>query len=396
MARSDEARLLTPAFALAFAANFLQSLALHSYLHLPGFLEGLGADELVIGTIVAVVSVTAIGSRPFIGRLMDQRGRRIAILAGGVLNMLTGLLYVTVESIGPWLVVVRLVHGLGHALVFSSLFTYAADIVPPSRRAEGIALFGISGMIPVSVGGIMGDLILRDYDQDYDILFLAIAASAFVGLIVAWPLKETRPESDPSEQKRSYLSTVASNDLRPLWFMTMCSAFGMSSYFVFLKTFVLETGFGTVGGFFSTYAWAAILLRVFAGRLPERVGLRRTLMPALLALGTGLVLLAQAESTNAVLVAGAMCGVGHGYVFPILSALVVERARANERGTAISVFTALFDLAVLVGGPTLGAVVRGADYETMFRGAAAVVILSMLIFWAWDRRFVSMTDAPRA
>lgn len=394
MSRTADARLLTPAFALAFVANFLQSLALHSYLHLPGFLEGLGADELVIGSVVAVVSVTAIGSRPWIGRLMDTRGRRVAILTGGVINLITGLLYTTVDSIGPWLMVVRLVHGLGHALIFSSLFTYAADIVPPSRRAEGIALFGISGMIPVSVGGILGDLILRNYD--YHALFLGIAASAFAGLLVSIPLKETRPAGDPNEQTRSYLSTVASSDLRPLWFMTMCSAFGMASYFVFLKTFVLSTGYGTLGGFFSTYAWAAILLRVFAARVPERIGMRRTLMPALAALATGLLLLARAQSTEAVLVAGAMCGIGHGYVFPILSALVVERARGNERGTAISVFTALFDLAILIGGPSLGAVVRGADYRTMFQGAAGVVILSMLIFWVWDRRFVSMTDAPRA
>ena len=386
---SNGERLLTSAFLLAAAANFLQSLSLHSYLHLPGFLEQLGADELVIGVVVAMTSITAIGGRPFIGRLMDRRGRKLAILLGGAVNVGTGLLYLTVDSIGPWLGVVRVVHGLGHALVFSSLFTYAADIIPASRRAEGIALFGISGMLPVSVGGIFGDVLLEH--GDYSWLFIAIATSAALGLLISLPLTESLPE--PLEvAERSYLAAVATPELRPLWFMTLCTGIGMASYFVFLKTFVLETGFGTVGGFFTTYAWAAILLRVFAGRVPERFGMRRVLIPALFSLAAGIGLLANAQGMTAVYVAGVLCGAGHGYAFPILNALVVERARASERGTAVSVFTALFDLAVLVGGPSLGAAVRLGSYPIMFSSAAGLLILSMLIFWAWDRRFVSMTD----
>ncbi len=393
MSRPGAERLLTPAFALAFVANFLHSLALHTYLHLPGFLDQLGADELMIGVIVAMMSVTAIGARPVIGRLMDRRGRRVAILAGGVLNLVTGLLYTTVTDLGPWLFFVRVVHGLGHALVFSSLFTYAADIVPASRRAEGLALFGTSGMLPVSLGGIFGDIVLEH--ADYEALFFGIAACALFGLIVTLPLPESRPASS-GEAPRGYLATLGASNLRPLWFITMCAGIGMASYFVFLKTFVLETGFGTVGSFFTAYAWAAILLRVFAGRVPERVGMKRALMPALVFLIAGIALLGWADGGNAVTVAGVLCGIGHGYIFPILNTLVIERARANERGTAISLFTALFDLAVLVGGPSLGAAAQHGSYAAMFWGAAGFVTLSMLIFWGWDRRFVSMSGAPAA
>jgi MFS family permease len=389
MPRADAERLLTRGFVLAGAANFLHSLALHTYLHLPGFLDELGADELVIGIVIAVMSVTAIGSRPGIGRLMDRRGRKVAIVAGGVVNLATGLLYLTVDSIGPWLGVVRVIHGVGHALIFSSLFTYAADIIPASRRAEGIALFGISGMLPVSVGGVLGDLILEH--ADYSSLFLGIAGSALVGLLLSLPLDESRPTSSGSSE-RSYRATVGTPELRPLWFMTLMTGIGMASYFVFLKTFVLETGLGTVGGFFTAYAWSAILLRIFAGRLPEHFGLRRTLMPALISLGAGIAVLGSSTSATWVYVAGVLCGTGHGYAFPILNALVVERARASERGTAVSVYTALFDLAVLVGGPSLGAAVRLGSYKTMFSIASALLLLSMLIFWTWDRRFVSMTD----
>ena len=68
----------------------------------------------------------------------------------------------------------------------------------------------------------------------------------------------------------------------------------------------------------------------------------------------GFVMLALAADPTDVAVAGALCGAGHGYTFPILFGMVVTRARDAERGAAMSIFTALFDAGVLVGGPLFG------------------------------------------
>jgi predicted MFS family arabinose efflux permease len=77
--------------------------------------------------------------------------------------------------------------------------------------------------------------------------------------------------------------------------------------------------------------------------------------------------------------------IGHCFTFPILLGLVVTRARAAERGAAMSLFTALFDGGVLVGGPTLGALIRFADYPAIFTSAAALVATGAAVLAIWDR-----------
>ena len=93
-----------------------------------------------------------------------------------------------------------------------------------------------------------------------------------------------------------------------------------------------------------------------------------------------------AATPSAIAVAGACAGLGHGFTFPILSGLVVERARTAERGAATSIFTALFDAGALVGGPLLGAIIRDVGYSAMFLTAAALVTVGGAAFAVVDRR----------
>ena len=375
-------RLLTRAFLLSAVANFLQSLAFNLYLHLPGFLKDLGADEVRIGFISGMTSATAIAARPWVGRAMDAQGRRIVILIGGAINVIVCALYLTITDIGPWLYAVRIGHGIAEAMLFAALFTHAVDLIPASRRTEGIALFGVSGLLPISLGGLLGDVILRH--GTYADLFRASSVFAAASLLLALPLRDSPPAADDLPA-RGFFRAVMERDLLPLWFLGSVFATALAAHFIFLKTYVMTTGIGSVGLFFTAYSIAGVLLRLFLGWVPERVGLKRALYPALGLLASGQVLIALAPSARTIVVAGTLCGLGHGFTFPILSALVVSRARAAERGAAMSLFTAVFDGGVLVGGPTLGLIIRSAGYSAMFTSAAALLVAGALVFAVWDR-----------
>ncbi len=347
-----------------------------------GFLHELGADEVRIGVIVSVTAATAILWRPPLGTLMDARGRRGVILAGGVLNVLVCALYPTVRGLGPWLYVVRAAHGVAEATLFTALMTHAADLLPPKRRTEGIGLYGISGLLPMSLSGVLGDVILQH--GTYADLFHVSTAFALASLLLSWPLRDVRHPAGELPG-RGFLAALGQRDLLPLWFVGLVFATALTAQFTFVKTFVLATGIGSVGLFFTAYSIAAIILRLGFAWVPERVGPKRALAPALAMLAVGYVLLAGAATPSAIAVAGACAGLGHGFTFPILSGLVVERARATERGAATSIFTALFDAGALVGGPLLGAIIRDVGYGAMFLCAAGLVALGGLAFFAVDR-----------
>lgn len=378
-----EPRLLTRPFVLCFVANLLQGLAFNLFLHFPGYLKALGADELRIGFITALTAVAAIVLRPPTGRAMDRRGRRIVILVGGAVNVVAVALYLTVDRIGPWLYAVRVAHGLAEALLFSSLFTYAADFVPAARRTQGLALFGVSGMLPISLAGAFGDWLIPRHG--YRALFVCSLVLAVVSLLCSLPLRDLPRGLVGSGRPLGFRAALGQRDLLPLWFMGSVFSLALTAFFVFIKTFVDATGVGTVGGFFTAYTASALVLRAFLGWLPDRVGPIRVLVPALLALALGFVALAQAGTALEVGLAGLLCGIGHGYTFPILFGLVVSRAPEDNRGAAMAIFTALFDLGLLVGGPLLGALIERAGYPWTFRTAAALTLLGLATFLLWER-----------
>jgi MFS family permease len=376
-------RLLTRSFVLVSLANLFNGLSFNLYLHLPGFLKDLGADEVQIGFIVGSAAIAAIAVRPPIGAAMDIRGRKPVIIGGNILNIASVLLYLTVTQLGPWVYVVRVLHGISEAILFTALFTYGADIVPKSRLTEGLALFGTSGLLPIALGGLLGDFVLSV--GSFDALFLTALGFSVASLAVSLPLEEPELDREPGEHRAGFLSSVRQRDLRPLWWMTGVFALVLTGYFTFLKTFVDETGFGSVGLFFSAYIAMAIGVRLAFAWLPDRVGPKRVLFPSMACLVLGFVVLAGAGGSAEVVLAGLLCGIGHGFGFPILYGFVVRRARVSDRGTAVSIFTSLFDVGTLIGGPILGAIIVTSGYEDMFLAAAAMLVFGTAIYAWWDR-----------
>lgn len=379
--------LFSRAFWLCFSANLLQGVAFNLFLHFPGYLHELGADDVAIGWIASLTAIAAIALRPPIGRAMDRYGRRPIIWLGGFLHSAVVGLYLTVDAIDVSLYAIRILHGLGEAMLFSALFTYAADHVPEQRRTQGLAWFGVSGMLPMGVGGVLGDRLL--VGGDYDILFVTALGLAVLSFLISLPLPERRDpfhERAQGDEPNGLRAALRQTDLQPLWQIGAVFSVALTALFVFTRRFVDETGVGSVGMFFTAYTVAALVLRVGFGWVPDRVGPKRALFPSLLCLALGFFALAAAGSDRDVIVAGVLCGIGHGYAFPILFGLVVDRTPVLNRGMAMAVYTALFDLGVLTGGPFFGYWIERGGFSFMFVTAAALTLAGTLVFWFWDRR----------
>ena len=102
-------------------------------------------------------------------------------------------------------------------------------------------------------------------------LFHVSMAFALVSLLLSLPLRDVR--HPPGELPgRGFLAAVVQPDLLPLWFIGLVFATALTAQFTFVKTFVLATGIGSVGLFFTAYSIAAIVLRLGFAWVPERVG----------------------------------------------------------------------------------------------------------------------------
>ena len=231
---------------------------------------------------------------------------------------------------------------------------------------------------------------------DFEALFVVAALFAGLGLAVTVFLPETATPLAKGERPGGFFAAVFRRRLFPIWAVTTAFSLALTGYFTFLRTFVDETGIGSVGLFFSYYAGTAIALRLTLAWLPERVGPRRVLYPAFGVLIAGFFVLAQAKSGMAITVAGVLCGAGHAYTFPILMGMTVDRATDAGRGSAVAFFTALFDLGTLLGGPTLGLLIEQTGYPTMYRTTGIFLALAVAGFAVWESRLAKVDPVTEA
>lgn len=381
----DRPPLFTRAFVLAAAAALMLNLAAFLFLHLPGFLQRLGASEAEIGRIMATQALGAILAWPLLGRVIDTYGRRVAILGGCALFIVVIALYLRIDALGPFVYAVRLLDGAAATAWYAALFTHGADLVPAQRRTQGLAIFGASGLIPIGLGAQFGDVILAH--AGYRELFLGALGFAVAGLLFCWPLRDARPARAQvlGLPARGLFAAAGQPNLRPVWYAAFAFFVSAGALFTFLKTFVAAAGTGSVGGFFTAYAGVAVLLRVFLGWVPDRIGPRRMLGFAMLCYAAGFAVLALAQTPAQVLAAGLLCGAGHGYTYPVLFSLVVERARPVERGAATAFYTAVDWLGLLLAGPLFGLVIELAGYGTAFAGLALGLVAAIGLFYGVDR-----------
>lgn len=383
-------RLVTPMFLVVFAANLLQGMAFAMFLHFSGFLKGIGAGEGVIGLVAGVGAVFAIALRPAVGRLIDTVGRRPVVLTAAVVDLFAVLSFLLISEVGPLLYIVRSVQMVSSGSLFAVLLVYGADVVPASRRTEGLALFGVSGLAPLALGGVVGELTLRD--NNYDQLFIVAAMFVAIALIFCWFLPESVTEREAAG-RTNFRQAVTRRALLPVWWLTFVFSFVLVGYFVFLKTFVEQTGVGSVGLFFTAYASTAVVLRLGLAWLPGRIGENRVLFPSVTFVAVGFLILAFTSSVAGVVIAGIMSGIGHGFAFPILYSQAITRVSDADRGSSMALFTSLFDVGPLVAGPLLGMLIESTSYQTMYAVLAGVTIVGLVLYGVGNRRLGVVNSA---
>jgi len=228
---------------------------------------------------------------------------------------------------------------------------------------------------------------------DYRSLFVASAIASSLAFALSIPLRRSRRA--PEGVKGRFVVVLIQREMFPLWFAAVLLASMVATYSTFLKTYVQSTGAGSVGLFFSVYSGAAIVVRMVFGAVPERAGPKRVLYPALACMALGFLVLAHTCSAWGVAAAGLLYGVGQGYAFPILIGLAVARAKSDQRGSTLAVFTSFFDAGTLVGSPLFGLVVRARGYSVMFASAGVVLVAAMVLFAQWERAVLPSSTNTR-
>ena len=379
---TERTRLFTPTFLIVWAAGLLQEQAWSLMIHFPGYLSDLGASETRIGLLYSLSAVFGLLLRPLLGRVMDDLGRRPVLLVSGAGNAAAlGILAVT-TNLNWFLAAVFIAHRVLQIALFTALLTLSADVLPESRRTQGLAIFGLGGLIPLATGGALGDFLLDV--GGFDLLFVSAALLSAASWLLVWhvPVYAAGATGGP---RRGFWAALRQINLLPVWWLTMLFAVGLEALFTFIRTFVDERQVGSVGMFFLVYGGVAIAVRILTSGRLDSLRQLPLIAGAMGAYAVGFLVIAGAATAPALAAGASLLGLGHGLLFPIITAQVVSRARESERGSAMAIFTSLFDLAVLTAAPAVGVLIDWRGYTAAFNALGAFLIGGIVVYVAWER-----------
>lgn len=350
---------------------------------LPLFIIGHGGSKADTGILMGAFGLSSVLCRPWISNMIDRIGRKKSYTLGTLIMATLPLAYLPFEgelrTFYLPLLLVRIVHGVGLAMVFTAALTYISDIIPDDRLNEGIGMFGVTGLAGLALGPALAELIIRKYGFPAGFLYAAFMAA--IGLALQLPLPEPYVR-DTRTSSQSFFSVLRRKRAVTVALVALLFGLGLSASGTFVAPYAKEKQLAFISLYYISYSSAAILTRLFGGKLADRLGEERIIPNALLVMGTGLLLLLFLKGTPILALSGFLTGCGHGFLFPCLNALAIRNQPAEIRGKVTGVFTGSIDTGFLIGSIVLGYIGEWAGFRALFL-ASALALFAGFGAWNW-------------
>lgn len=376
---------------------------------LPVFIEnGLGYGEAMIGAAAVAFSGAAVLFRPGLTWMGNRFGLRVLMIAGGLLGAVSALGLVTVTS--AWQILpLRALTGIGEAALFVGAATLIVELSPDNRKAEGASYLSVAVFGGLSLGPILGETVMGAVPESarglgigrFDAVFVVAAAGALLAALIPLfsPTIMRRPTALTKAPPVSVLSSapeVAVPD-RPVapkrtlwsrWFHSKAMipgalmALGIAawtSFNSFVPTYAKEMGLGGSAGFFTFYSIVCLVIRLFGARLPETIGLHRSVGAALASILVATCAVAALGNSLGIWIGTFFFAIGASFLYPSLLAMAVRDTSDEERVEVVASFTMFFEVGGVLGGIGLGAVGQIWGKRTIFMVAAVFAVAGLML-----------------
>jgi len=355
---------------------------------LPIYAQKLSGSMSYAGLITGVYTLAAMLVRPLAGSLSDRFGRtRLLILGAFVCSVACGLYDFARGLI--LLVVVRMINGAGFGVHSTCAGAVAADIIPPSRMAEGLGYFGLYGTIAAAVApGIALSIIGEGTPARFEVLFILAAAVSFASMAADCCITYERGRGGPPVRKPP---AAEEGTLPKTWMGFEYAVFlpaavvilmhvALSGVTAFLTLFVAERHLGNVGLFFTFNAAGLFLSRVLCGKIVDRRGANVVVIPSIAVLSACFAAVPFARSLAFLYLLSVPLGLAQGAAIPAIYALMFSRCSPARRGTASAAFSSSIDIGYGVGAILFGLLAEGFGCDAVYFAAAAVSLAALALY----------------
>ena len=383
------------------AANFTLFFAFYVLTPLlPLYLsEHFGAPKDVIGLVLSGYTITALLFRPFSGYFVDFFPRRTVLMAcfGAFAIFFAGYLAASTLLL---FTIVRTLHGGPFGALTVANSTAAIDVLPSSRRTEGIGYYGLSNNLSMAIAPTIGIFIYK-YTDSFELLFWLALVVACAGWLIDATVKFPEKEIVRNKSKLSWdRFFLVRGWLLGLNMVAFGFSFGvLSNYLAIYGKEVMGITGGT-GTYFLLCSVGLIISRLQGGkalregRLTHNAGSGMVislvgytlfiLMPTLSSLFT---LPSSLFTLIGYYGSALLIGLGNGHMWPAFQNMTICVAHNNQRGTANSTILISWDIGMGLGILLGGVIAEYLGYDASFWTVVIINAAGVATFFAATKAF---------
>ena len=354
----------------------------------------LGATTAQAGLISGLFIVGTLIGRLFVGKFLEHFGRKTTLIVG-----LTGFLifsgfYFMKFDVGM-LLLVRFMHGFMMGMASTVLGTIIAQILPPTRRGEGIGYYSMSSTLGTAIGPFLAIWMMLHIG--YNAIFIVSSIIAVSCLVVALLIQVPNlpQQNNPLDisvpvEKPSWISQFIEHKALPISLIMLLASVCYSGVLSFINFYAKEIDLvETASFFFLMYAISILISRPFTGPLMDRKGENIIMYPAFIIMAIALVLLSQVQSSFMLLLCAGLLGFGYGNIQSVCQTVAVKSASIERMGFATSTFFIFLDAGLGFGPYFIGQALDYIDYSQLYFYSAMCVLVCIVIYYLLHGRKAS-------
>lgn len=343
---------------------------------LPLFAHALHATPAEIGWIVMASTIPGILISYPAGALSDALGSRRLLLASLLVFATAPFLYLLIHT--AWqLMAVRFYHGFATA-VFGTVANAAIAERYTTERAARLSAFSSVTIVGRSIAPFLGGSLISL--ASFHAVYLACAISGVLALAAGLLLANHTPRPKKKRELPHFwasLTTVLRD--RSIMLVSLIEAaqylvFGAIEAFLALYAASLGLPAWEIGIILGVQLVSIVFAKPLMGKVSDRLGRRRVILPGLLIGAASVVLLPFASSFPGLSVLSLAFGIGFATVTSSTSALVADLTRDGRYGSSMGVLRTVMDVGQSIGPVLTGWMVGTAGYGSAFALLAAILV----------------------
>ncbi|PIC84104.1 MFS transporter [Sporosarcina sp. P1] len=385
----DNKTIWTKDFIVTSIINFFLMLVMYLLIVTiaPYSVKEYGVSTSVAGLVSGIFIIGTLIARLAVGGLIEKVGSRNILLIGLLVTVLASAFYFGAVNL-PLLMANRFFHGVGLGISSTATGTMVAQMLPPSRRGEGIGYFSLSTVLATAVGPFFGIFLSQHYH--FNVLFtfcliLSIGCAAMFMFVKKTPTVMPKKNVQATAKKLGIRGLFEVRAL-PIAFVTLLAAIAYSGVLSFISFYAEEINLVSAASFFFlVYAIAVLLSRPYTGKLLDVKGNKFVVYPSLLIFAGGLLLLSEVSAGWMLLLAGGVLGLGFGNFQSCAQAIALQGVKPERLGVATSTFFIFLDFGFGFGPYVLGLLVPIIGYQQLYLVLMVVVLIALGLFMLFSR-----------